>query len=261
MAFSCPTLRETQDRTPTNHVRRFNNLHYSLAPAANIDYADIERGPGTEAGQKLLEMFTVMKDQGTCQDPLAVSQKSGTFSSYKAGIVAPGGWLMATQRSDLSLQTPVNQAYYTQEGRMQAFLAAGFLSKSGPGTFIVAMENPNYSFAGTEHEYSYGCSATYDNFPFRREPFSLSVRIEIPETTDPTENKVWAGTGGKFSLTNHITNRQVVYEGADFDAKMNQALGSQPSFNAKIDLRWTKTGCNNNRAEDQNEPVPEGFWR
>ena len=212
-----------------------------------------------------MELFTVMKDQGTCQDPLALTQKSDRYQHYSGGIAAPGGWMMATQKSDVSLINPENEAYYTQaDGSMQAFMSVGRFRKAGPGTFIMAMENPGYSFAGNNHAFSYGCGNSTDDFPLRREPFALSLRIEIPvppNGSSVSEDANWPNSGGKMSLTNHITNRQVVYVGANFTAKMNQAVNTlNDEWSGNIDFRWTRTGCNNNRPEDQNEPVPEGFW-
>ena len=67
-----------KDQANVKHV----NLQ-TCAPSNTVPYEDIPQGADSQCGSTLLSAFSVMKDKDTCDDPLAISQK--TASGVLAG--------------------------------------------------------------------------------------------------------------------------------------------------------------------------------
>ena len=162
---------------------------------------------------------------------------------------------MLSTRADFD----VSALRYVDTERTRNFFMPGVLRKYGGGTFIIAIENPHSSFAG-RHGAPYSCADSTQGFERKRAPFAVSIRIEVPDRPglEPGEiDREWNVPGGKITITDHNTRRQVVLEGDDY---LEWANSQRADASLVFDIRTEKTGCNNNRAQDQNEPVPAGLF-
>ena len=238
-----------------------NVYHNKLAgcqPFTRDPYDTYPDGANSACGKVTRKAFNIMKDTATCSDPAATSQfaRDSRLPYYPRGAAtAPGGWTMLSTRADFD----VSALRYVDTERTRNFFMPGVLRKYGGGTFIIAIENPHSSFAG-RHGAPYSCADSTQGFERKRAPFAVSIRIEVPDRPglEPGEiDREWNVPGGKITITDHNTRRQVVLEGDEY---LEWANSQRADASLVFDIRTEKTGCNNNRAQDQNEPVPAGFF-
>lgn len=272
-----------EDLTPANATYDNSNFNWAFARLARprsgfkwntqqcvngaqkVAFSDLnDQDAAGDCGDTLLGAFNILKDSSTCHDPLGVSEykppNAAGYHFYNGGITAPGGWMMMTQRSDVDNADIVGKSS-GERPQQKYFHMWGSAMRRGPARLVIAVENPGYSFASTN--FGLACAASHDEFWRRRSPFAMSMRLEIqssPGHEDGSEDRSWSDPRGTLTYTNHFTNEQVIYSGANFTQIMRSG-NEMSQFMIRFESGYNQW-CSPAPSQLENwQPVPSGFWK